>query len=107
MTAETLLATLGLVVCLLLLGRMAIGERRRSRLDARLQQAARTLSLRARAMRRQRQVRGQAEREAGELIARARRPRATVERDGNVYRPRSFNGGGEDEAPDGRQRKDH
>lgn len=108
MAAETLLAALGLAACLVLLARMAIGARRRRRLDEYVQRAARALQLRARTLWRQRRLRDQAEREADALIDRARSARREVDREGNVYRPRSFNGGSsEDGAPDGRQRKDH
>jgi hypothetical protein len=117
--ADTLLATIGLAACGVLLARMAIGQRRRARLDAalrRIVQAARA-SLRGRTpgpARRgdepPRDADGHAEHaahEARDLIDRARRGRPRVERDGNVFRPRSFNGGRPDDAPDGRHRRDH
>jgi hypothetical protein len=110
MTAETLLAAIGLVVCVALLLRMAIGQRRRERLDAGVQHTARALRERGRALWRRRRTRGQAEREAEDLIERARRGRWRVERDGNVYRPRSFSGSGapdDDRPADGRHRRDH
>ena len=113
MTAESLLAAIGLAVCVALLVRMAIGQRRRDQLDAGLQRTARRLHQRSRALWQRRRVRGQAEREAEDLIDRARRGRTRVgrvERERNVIRPRSFNGGDADDEerpPDGRQRRDH
>jgi hypothetical protein len=112
MGAEALLAAIGLAVCVVLLLRMAIGPARRARLDRTLDRtvgrAARRVRQHARSLWRQLRARGQAEREASELIERARRRRERVEREGNVYRPRSFNGGeGDDDAADGRHRRDH
>jgi hypothetical protein len=120
--ADTLLATIGLAACGVLLVRMAIGQRRRARLDAalrRIVQAART-RLRGRTPGRARRSdeprrdadghaehAAHAEHEARDLIDRARRGRPRVERDGNVFRPRSFNGGRPDDATDGRHRRDH
>ncbi len=78
------LAGLGLAVCLLLLLDMALGARRRALVRAwlRLQwQRLRRLPHRQR----ERQA---AEAAAAQAIDRARR--AVVEREGNVYRPRSF-----------------
>ncbi len=116
MEADTLLAAIGLAACGVLLARMAIGQSRRARLDAalrRIGQAARAC-LRGRSLRRKDRdaeppgtVQHRAEREARDLIDRARRGRPRVERDGNVYRPRPFNGGRPHDAPDGRHRRDH
>jgi hypothetical protein len=75
---ETVLAALGLAACVALLLWMTLGERR----QAALRQAARGV-LRWRSRRRQ------AREEAARAIERARR---AVERDGNVFRPRSFKG---------------
>jgi hypothetical protein len=75
---EKLLAVFGLVACLAVWAGMALGPARRHRLlgwPGRLWR-----SLRSRRV---------AEREAASVIERARR-RPTVEREGNVYRPRSF-----------------
>lgn len=99
MTAEKLLAAVGLVLCVLLLVRGMLPARRRERLDA----AARRLAQRlrrfgtgiAQAWQRRRKH-GAAAREAGEAIERARRGserrRAPIDREGNVIRPRSFHG---------------
>lgn len=48
MSVETLLAAVGLALCLVLLARMALGARRRARLDALVQRAARGLEHRVR-----------------------------------------------------------
>jgi len=107
MSVQTLLAAIGLAVCLVLLARMALGARRRLRLDTLMQRAARGLHGRAQALWRQRRLQGRAEREARAAIERARRARHGIAREGNVYRPRSFERDGIDAAPDGRHRKDH
>jgi len=111
MRAEVLLAAIGLVVCVVLLLRMAIGARRRERIDAAVVGSARRLRAQLQGRWRQRRLRGQVKREAKDLIERARRGKPVVDREGNVYRPRSFNGpgsGGEErEPPDGRNRRDH
>jgi hypothetical protein len=115
-TAQTLFAALGFAVCVVLLVRMAIGQHRRDRLDAGLQRTARALHRRGRALWQRRRLRGEVQREAEDLIERARRGQnnvgraGRVERDGNVYRPRSFNGSGaadDDRPADGRHRRDH
>jgi hypothetical protein len=118
MSAEALLAAVVLVACLVALVRMGLGERRRQRLDAALERRGRAFVERARALWRRRRVRGQAQREADELIRRARQGGPAVTRQGNVYRPRSFGErpAGDDpgpdtdprnDVPDGRHRKDH
>ena len=108
MNAEALLAALGLAVCVVLLLRMAIGPARRARLDRLLTRATRDVRQRAQGLWRRTLQRDQARREASDLIGRARTGRREVEREGNVYRPRSFDGrDSEDEAPDGRHRRDH
>lgn len=73
---EKLLAAAGLFACLLTLLWMALGPRRRARLRATLMQLLHW-----------RRNRAAAQREAEQAIARVRR---SVERDGNVYRPKSF-----------------
>lgn len=79
---EKILAGLGLAVCAALLAGMLLGERRRERLRITLLGLARWPQARARARR-----------EAAEAIQRAHaRSRHEVERDGNVYRPHTFNG---------------
>jgi hypothetical protein len=132
-----ILAAVVLLACVAALVRMALGERRRQRLDATLQHHGRRLSQRARSLWRQRRLSGQARREADELIRRARRPGAGTAREGNVVRPQAFGnrrrdrdavgdedigGPGRDDAgrpgdgpprapggepPDGRGRRDH
>jgi hypothetical protein len=107
MTAEVLLAAIGLAACVVMLARMAIGARRRDRLDAWLRHRWVAIERGARGLWGRRRERQQATREATDLIDRARRGKPRVDRDGNVYRPRSFNGSGDDDAPDGRHRRDH
>ncbi|HEY4067749.1 MAG TPA: hypothetical protein VGM74_12695 [Burkholderiaceae bacterium] len=92
MTPERVFAALALVACVLLLLRLAIGARRRARVDLALRRAmgavrrsasglhAGMLSLRHRR---------EAAREAEAAIERARK-RSGGEWDGNVYRPKSF-----------------
>jgi hypothetical protein len=129
MSAEALLAAVVLLACVAALARMALGERRRQRLDASLQHHARQLSQRGRALWRQRRLSGQARREADDLIQRARRVQPGADRDGNVVRPHAFGtrgrdagahgpkgappaggadfGSGREQPPDGRGRRDH
>jgi hypothetical protein len=76
---EKLFAALGLALCIAALVGMLLGPRRTHRWRARL-----TYSLGWY------QRRSAAQSEAAQAIARARR--AQVEREGNVYRPKSFNG---------------
>ena len=78
------LAGLGLAVCLLLLLDMAIGARRRALVRAWL----RLLWQRLRHLPHWQRNRKTAHTEAAQVIERAKR--AVVEREGNVYRPRSF-----------------
>lgn len=73
---EKLLAVIGLVACLVLLLGMAIGPARRRRVQALFDR-----------VRHWRRHRDHARQEAAQAIERARR---AVERDGNVYRPKSF-----------------
>jgi hypothetical protein len=90
---ERVFAVIALAVCLLLLVRLAIGTRRRYRLDAALRRAAHALQRPAAAWRRWRAARraaqsaAQAARIADEAIRRARERGAW---DGNVYRPKSL-----------------
>ena len=105
MGVDKLLAALGLIACLVLLARLAIGPRWRRRIDARLQQAAHKVSQRVRALWRQRRLHNQATRETEALIRRARQARPRVRREGEVCRPDALDD--RDEAPDGRERKDH
>ncbi|MBX3606285.1 MAG: hypothetical protein KF788_13475 [Piscinibacter sp.] len=84
---EKVLAGVVVVVCIGLFVRLLIGERRRYRLDAWLQRQGTLLARRARGLWHWRSSRKQAQRVADEAI---RRARGEVERDGNVYKPKSF-----------------
>lgn len=75
---EKLFAGLGLALCIAALLGMLIGRQRLFQWRARLKYAMGWYQRRAKARD-----------EAAQAIARARR---VVERDGNVYRPKSFNG---------------
>ena len=85
---EQLLAAVVVAVCVVMLLRMAAGPRRTQRLDATLRRgvdACRALWRRARG---RAPASRDAARQAEEAIRRARGRGA--ERDGNVYRPKSF-----------------
>jgi hypothetical protein len=84
---EALLAAAALAACVVLLVRLALGDRRRYRFDAsarRAWQRSRATTLR---LYRWRATRREAAQAAEEAIHRARHG---VQRDGNVYRPKSF-----------------
>lgn len=81
------LAGVVLASCVFLFVRLLVGARRRDRLDAWLRRVGRALAQRARAAWHWRAARREAQRVADEAI---RRARGEVERDGNVYRPKSF-----------------
>ncbi|MCW7539622.1 hypothetical protein OOT46_17395 [Aquabacterium sp. A7-Y] len=83
---EKLFAAVVLAVCLVMLGRMLIGERRRRRMDALLGPLWQGAWWRLRALRRRGPARRDAARAAEEAIARARRGSWK----GNVYTPKSF-----------------
>jgi thiamine biosynthesis lipoprotein ApbE len=83
MTFDRLLAAVVFAVCIAMLLRLVIGARRRQRLDAALQRATRA----ARALVGSVRHRRDAARAADEAIERARR---RVDREGNVYTPKSF-----------------
>lgn len=85
MSIERLLAAIALAVCAVLLVRLAIGARRRARLDALLYRVARALRGVVMSVRHRRE----AARVADEAIKRARE-RSEGEWDGNVYKPKSF-----------------
>lgn len=85
---EKLLAGFALVLCAGLLLRLLIGQRRRYRLDAWCRDAFFGLRRRARSAWHWRSARKEAERVAEEAIRRARA--GEVEREGNVYKPKSF-----------------
>lgn len=92
---EPLFAGLGLVVCALLLLRMGLRPAARQRFDAFWQRRLDGLRSTGRWLQRQwrllRSSRG-ARQEAEDLIGRARQGRVDAERDGNVIRPRRFDG---------------
>lgn len=82
-------------VCLVMLVRLAVGERRRARLDRtaiRTWQRLRAQALHLWQWRRRRQTAAQAALTAQDVIERARRARPSVDKDGNVYRPEAFKG---------------
>lgn len=88
---EKVLAGLLLAVCVVLFLRLLAGASRRQRFDAWARHAAATLAQRTRRIRHWRASRDEARRVADEAIRRARGEAGDdVERDGNVYRPRSF-----------------
>jgi len=75
---EKIIAGIGLLVCAALLLGMLLGPRRGARIVSALRRPYRWY-----------RQRGAAKREAAKVIDRARR---RVKREGNVYRPESFNG---------------
>jgi len=93
---ETILATVGVLVCVALLVHMALPAARRQRVDAALRRAGwacRRLAQRAwhglLQLRYGRAARKDAAQVAEEAI---RRARGDVTREGNVYKPKSFRG---------------
>ena len=89
MLLEQVLAAVALFVCVALLLRMVLPERRQQRVDAAWRSAMLRCRLLARRLWFWRSHRRSAAREAEEVIRRARRK---VRRDGNVIRPDSFKG---------------
>lgn len=87
--SETLLAGLAVAVCAVLLVRLCLGVRLRVRFDAAMRRAWVACRLAALRIWHWRASRRSAARAADEAIERARRG---VERDGNVYKPKSFRG---------------
>ena len=85
---EKLLAGVVLLACVALFVRLLVAPRRRLLLDAWLRDVSRALAQRARGLWHWRRSRREAQRLADEAIRRARGE--DVERDGNVYRPKSF-----------------
>ncbi|HWH72708.1 MAG TPA: hypothetical protein VNV16_00395 [Methylibium sp.] len=88
--AELLLPGIGLVVCAVLLLRLALGAPRRRRLDAWFERGwarLRRVALERRHRRQRRAVEVAAAREADAVIRRVKRE---VEREGNVIRPSAF-----------------
>ena len=92
---EKLLAGLTIAACLVLLLRLAVGARRRARLDAAVARVWRALHRTGSTTLRWPSARRRAALEARDAIERARRRGAW---EGNVYRPGSFRK---------RERKDH
>lgn len=88
---DHLLAGIALAVCVLLLLRLAIGARRRDRLDAVCLRAARAGRRALSALWRWPGRRRAAMRAADDLIRRA--ARRDVDHDGNVIRPKAFHDG--------------
>jgi len=88
MSIETLLAGLGLALCVLMLARQLLPLPRRARLDLWLRHAWWELQQWVRGLRHGRRSKRTAQREAEEAIRRAREGQG--EWDGNVYRPKSF-----------------
>jgi hypothetical protein len=86
---EPILAALVLALCAGLLLRLALGERSRQRVDARLRRIGWALRREAARLWTWRDQRRRAAREAEQAIRRAQRK---AERDGNVVRPESFKG---------------
>ena len=84
---EKLLAGFTVAVCAVLLLRLCVGERMRHRFDAAVRRSWYACRCRALRVWRWRSSRREAARLADEAIQRAQRG---VERDGNVYRPKSF-----------------
>ena len=83
---ETFLAGLVVAICVVLLARLLVGERRRYRFDAALQRLWRGIRRHAHAVWHWRDSRRNAQRLADEAIRRAREG----DWDGNVYKPKSF-----------------
>ncbi len=88
---QKVLATIGLVICLVMLVRMTLAPRRRQAFDAAWRRATHGLYDTAQRLLHWRPAaRKNAARAAEEAIERARRQ--AVDREGNVYRPKSFKG---------------
>ncbi len=97
MSIEQVLATLGLLVCLALLVHHALGARRQAVLQHAWQRHSARLRLWLRGLGQRRRERGQAAREAADLIERAKRRQfiddtgiAPGKRPGKVLRPPRF-----------------
>ena len=84
---EKILAVLTLAVCVLLLLRLLIGERRRYRVDPAMRRAWWAVRRRASSAYHWRDRKREAAQVAEEAI---RRARAGAEREGNVYKPKAF-----------------
>jgi hypothetical protein len=86
---ETILAGIVLAACAVMLVRLMLGERLRYRFDSAFRRAYEACERRVRQVARWRAARRDAARVAEEAIKRARE---ATERDGNVYKPKSFRG---------------
>jgi hypothetical protein len=86
---EKIVPAVIVVACLVALGRLVLGERRRYRLDRAIARWARGARLRIESLFTWNADRRRARRAADEAI---RRARDGGEWDGNVYRPKSFQG---------------
>ncbi len=89
MPVDQIFAIFVVVACAVMLLRLALGERRRRRFDAGWLGAWQVLRTLPQRLRRRGALRRQAERAADEAIRRAQGG-GDVERDGNVYTPKSF-----------------
>lgn len=93
---ETILASVTLAVCLVLLGRMMLKPRQQQRLDAAVRRAVQACRRSMSSAYRWRSFRKEAARAAEEAIRRARGPGPHAggswegDREGNVYKPKSF-----------------
>jgi hypothetical protein len=87
---EKIFAAAMVVACVLLLLRMLLGARRRSRVDASLRRNGEAWQRRVRRAVAWPAAELRARRETKEAIRRARR--SAIERDGNVLSPKSFKG---------------
>ena len=83
---EKVLAGIGLLICVVLALRMLLGAKRTRRIDTQLAEKAEQARQDLKSLPQWRESRDTARREAEQAINRARRK--TVERDGNVLRPR-------------------
>lgn len=93
---ETILASVTLAVCLVLLGRMMLKPRLQQRVDAAVRRAVAACRRSVTSAYRWRSFRREAARAAEEAIRRARGPGPRAggawdgDREGNVYKPKSF-----------------
>lgn len=84
---ETVLASVVLTVCVVLMARLLLGVHRRQRLDSAVSRRVRASRTAVRDLWRWRTANRRAAREADEVIRRVRR---TARREGNVIHPESF-----------------
>jgi len=86
---ERILAAIVLAACAVMLVRLFVGERRRERFDWAMRRAAQACRRLYLSIVHRRATKRDAARVAEEAIKRARE---STERDGNVYKPKSFRG---------------